>query len=94
LFDEKNLGEISSEDYPGERLIACHNPLLADKRNKKRQALLAATEKELVRLTSEVGRRTKTPLSAAQIGVKAGRIINRHKVANHFELSIAEGSFS
>jgi len=93
LFDEKNLGEITSEDYPEERLIACHNPLLADKRNKKRQALLAATEEGLRRLAREVARRTKTPLTAAKIGVKAGRIINRYKVAKHFQLSIGDGSF-
>lgn len=93
LFDETNLAEIVSEDYPGERLVACYNPLLADRRSKKRQALLDATEVGLRKLAAEVSRRTKKPLSAAEIGVKAGRRINRYKVAKHFGLSIKDGSF-
>jgi len=93
LFDETNLAEILSDDYPGERLIACYNPLLADKRSKKRQALLEATEEGFRKLAAQVRRRTKTPLSAAEIGVKAGKIINRYKVGKHFELTIEDGSF-
>ena len=93
LFDEKNLAEITSPDYPGERLIACYNPLLADQRRRKREELLAATEKELERIGAEVKRRTRTPLTADQIGVKVGRVLNRYKVGKHFETKIADGVF-
>ena len=84
LFDEQNLAEIRSPDYPGERLIACYNPLLADQRRRKREELLAATEKELERIAAEVKRRTRTPLTADQIGLKLGRVLNRYKVGKHF----------
>lgn len=94
LFDEQNLAEIRSPAFPGERLIACFNPLLAEERRRKREALLAATEQALGRIAREVARRTKTPLSAAQIGQKVGRVINRHKVGKHFEVVIADGQFS
>jgi len=94
LFDETNLAEIRSPDFPGERLIACFNPLLATDRRRKREELLAATEKDLERLGREVKRRTKTPLGKAEIGVKAGRILGRFKMAKHFRLSIGDGAFS
>jgi transposase len=94
LFDEVNLAEIESPDFPGERLIACYNPLLAEKRTRKREALLAATEAKLTRLAGAVSRRTKTVLSAAEIGVKAGRVIGRHKMAKHIRLTISEGRFT
>ena len=68
LFDEKNLAEIRSPAFPGERLIACFNPLLAEERKRKREELLTVTEQALARIAREVARRTKTPLSAAQIG--------------------------
>jgi transposase len=64
LFDEKNLAEIASPDFPGERLMACYNPLLAQERSRKRQALLEATEQGLTKLVREVARRTKSPLKA------------------------------
>src|SRR5205814_797061 len=73
LFDAVNLAEISSPDFPGERLVACYNPLLTERRRQKRQRLLAATEEELRKLEAAVRRRTKTPLTAAQIGLKSGR---------------------
>jgi transposase len=93
LFDQHNLAEIHSPDFPGERLIVCFNPLLAEERQRKRQALLEATEKDLEKLVKQVLRRTKTPLSAAEIGRKLGRIIGRFKVAKHFEITIADGQF-
>ena len=93
LFDEKNLAEIRSPTFPGERLIACFNPVLAEERKRKRKALLAATEPALARIAGEVGRRTKTPLSAVQIGQKVGRVINRHQVGNHFETHIGDCQF-
>jgi hypothetical protein len=94
LFDRVNLAEIAAPDYPGERLIVCYNPLLAERRRDKRQRLLQATEDSLRKLVAEVGRRTKKPLTAVQIGLKAGKVIGRHKMAKHFQLRIAEGSFT
>ena len=93
LFDKQNLAEISSPDYPGERLMACFNPLLAEKRRRKRQQLLSATEKELGRIAAEVARRKKSPLPEATIGLKVGKVLNRFKMAKHFELTIADGVF-
>jgi transposase len=93
LFDEKNLAEIASPDFPGERLMACYNPLLAQERSRKRQALLEATEKGLRKLVREVARRTKTPLEGSEIGLKAGKILERYKVGKHYALTIGEGIF-
>jgi hypothetical protein len=94
LFDHVDLAEIASPDFPGERLMACFNPLLAEKRGQKREALLAATEATLTKLSRAVSRRTKAPLSAAEIGVKAGRVIGRHKMAKHIQLTICDGIFT
>lgn len=94
LFDQQNLAEVSSPDYPGERLVACFNPLLAEERCRKRQELLEATEKELARLAAEVKRRRKKLLTAAQIALKAGRRANKYKMAKHFELTIADNRFA
>ncbi len=93
LFDERQLAEITSPDYPGERLIACYNPLLADQRRRKREELLAATEKELERIAAAVVRRKRKPLLAAEIGLKLGRVLNRYKVGKHYETKIAAGVF-
>lgn len=94
LFDEQNLAEIGSPDFPGERLMACFNPLLAEERKRQRRELLEVTAQALEKISKEVKRRTKTPLSAAEIGTKAGKVMNRFKMGKHFELSIAEGKFS
>jgi hypothetical protein len=92
LFDDQDLAEISSPDYPGERLIACHNPVLAEERKAHRERLLAATETELAKITGMVqAGRLKDP---AKIGVRAGKVINKRKVAKHFTLDIAEQSFA
>lgn len=88
LFDEQNLAEISSPDFPGERLMACYNPILAERRRRTREALLAATEAKLQRIAREVGRRTKKPLKKEEIGVKVGRVLNKYKVGKHFRLTI------
>ena len=93
LFDEMNLAEISSPDYPGERLVACFNPLLADERRRKRGELIEATEKDLGKIAAAVKRRTRTPLGEAEIALKAGKVVNRYKVAKHFVLTIADGLF-
>jgi len=94
LFDTQNLAEITSDLYPGERLMVCHNPLLAEDRQRTRNELLDATEKELTRIAADVKRRTKTPFTAAEIGVKAGKAVNRFKVGKHFVLDIRDGHFT
>jgi transposase len=93
LFDHQHLAEISSPDFPGERLLACYNAVLAQERSRKRQALLDATEQGLTKLARNVARRTKKPLAASAIGLKAGKILERHKVGKHYQLTIGEGTF-
>ena len=94
LLDDKNLAEITAPEYPEERLMVCHNPMLEEKRQRKREKLLQATEKSLVKISKEVARRKKKPLKAAEIGVKVGKVLGRHKMAKHFECTIGEGSFT
>jgi transposase len=93
LLDEQNLAEITSPDYPGERLMVCHNPLLEEERARKRQALLEATEKSLTKIAREVARRKKKLLTAAEIGLKVGKVLGRYQVGKHFECQIGEGCF-
>ncbi len=88
------LAEITSPDFPGERLVACYNPLLAEERRRKRDELLQQTEDQLRRLADEVARRKQQPLTQTEIALKAGRRVNRYKMAKHFQLSIADGSFA
>jgi len=94
LFDETNLAEIHSPEFLDERLVACYNPLLAEQRREKREKLLAATEKGLEKIATQVARRTKTPLDKAEIGKKVGKVINRYKVGKHFAVMIEDGAFS
>jgi len=93
LFDRQNLAEIRSPEFPGERLMACYNPLLADQRRRKREELLAATEIKLQAIAAEVAKRKRKLLSKDRIGVKLGRVIDRYKMAKHFEWTIEEGRF-
>jgi transposase len=93
LFDKTDLVEIAHPDFPGERLIACFNPLLAEERARKRPELLAATEKHLEKIAAAT-RRPKRPLRGKQnIGVRAGKILNRYKMGKHFQLRIEDDSF-
>ena len=94
LFDQQNLAEISDPAFPDERLVACYNPLLAQDRARKREDLITATETRLDKIVKEVARRTKTPLTKSQIGLKVGRVIERYKVAKHFDLVIEDNHFS
>lgn len=94
LFDRTNLAELSHPDFPGERLVACFNAVLAMDRARTREELLKATEALLGKIAGQAARRAGRPLTAAEIGVKAGRVINRHKVAKHFRLEIADGRIS
>jgi len=92
LFDTQDLAEISSPDYPGERLIACHNPLLAEERAAHRERLLSATEAELAKVTAMVDAgHLKDP---DKIGIRVGKVINKRKVGKHFHLDIGEGSLA
>jgi transposase len=93
LFDEVNLAEIRSPDFPNERLVACYNPILAERRRRKRKALLAATEAKFQRIAAQVRRRTKKPLAKDEIGVKVGRVLNQFKVGKHFQLTIEDNRF-
>jgi transposase len=93
LFDRQNLAEIRSPEFPSERLMACYNPLLADQRRRKREELLTATETKLAAIAAEVARRKRRRLSKDQIGVKLGRVIDRYKMAKHFEWTIEDGTF-
>ena len=91
LFDDKDLGEITDPAYPGERLIVCRNPLLKDERARKREELLACTERDLERVRAHV---TSGKLRAEKaIGLRVGRVIDRYKMAKHFVLHIEEGAF-
>jgi hypothetical protein len=96
LFDETNLVEISSQEFPGERLIVCRNPQLAAERARKREALLQATERALNKVERMVDgpRGSLRNAPAGKIGERVGRVSNSYKVAKHFTLKIADGSFS
>jgi len=91
LFDAQHLAEITSPAYPGERLVACFNPLLADERRRKREDLLAATERDLATLARGAARRTRTPFDDATLGQKVGRVINHYKMAKHVTVTIDGG---
>jgi len=91
LFDRRGLLEVVSDQYPGERLILCFNPLSEEKRKKERQRLLDRTTADLDKIKAEAARRTQTRLSDAQIGVRVGKVIGRHKMGKHFEIKISDG---
>jgi transposase len=93
LFDKQDIAEITSDEFPGERLIACFNPFMEEHREKKREALLKATEAELEKLKNQAARRKKKKISRENIALKAGKILNKYKVGKHFELIINEGEF-
>ena len=92
LFDEADLAEISHPDYPGERLVACRNPALAAQRSRKRAELLSATEALLAPIAAAVS--SGRLAGADKIGLRAGKVLNRHKMAKHFTLTITATSFS
>jgi transposase len=93
LFDERNLAEISSPDYPGERLMACYNPLLDEERNRKRRELLDATDKGLARISKEVSRRKRKPLKESEIAIKVGKVFGRYKMGKHYNYTAGDGAF-
>ncbi len=94
LFDERNLLELQSTHFPGERLVVCRNPLLAEERSRKRAELLAATEGELAAVAAAVARARNPLRGAAAIALRAGRSIDRYHMAKHFELVITDTRFA
>ena len=94
LFDKLDIAEITAPQFPGERLVACYNPLLAAQRGRKREDLVAATEKLLDKIRRETHARTKTPLTRDDISRKVYRVANKHKVEKHFLLEIGDGTFT
>lgn len=94
LFDERDLAEIRSPDFPGERLIVCRNRDLAAERARKREALLVATERELARVAAQVRRKGSPLRAAADIGLAVGAVLNLKKMAKHFAVEIRNGHFA
>ena len=92
LFDERNLLELSSPDYPGERLVACRNPELAKLRAHKREELLAATEANLQKIKARVD--ALKLVGRDEIGLRVGKVVNQYKMAKHFELVIGDNAFT
>jgi len=94
LFDERDLAEITSPTYPNQRLVVCRNPLLAEKRRRKRQELLAATEKQLAKIAAAVQRDRRPLRGADKIGLRVGKFLDRFKVGKHFRTEITETSLA
>jgi len=94
LFDERNLLEVTSESFPGERLIVCRNPLLAEERSRKREALLQATEAELMKIAQATTRARNRLKGAEKIALRVGRVIDHYKMAKHFDLSFTDEGFT
>jgi len=92
LFDERNLAEITHPDYPGERLVVCRNPFLAEERRRKREELLVETEKQLSAIRQRVA--TGRLAGADKIGLAVGKVVNKYKMAKHFDLAIQDSSFA
>ena len=94
LFDTQDLVEISSPDFPGERLVCCHNPALADERARKRGELLAATEQELAKIAAATARQRRPLRGKDKIALRVGTVRNKFKVAKHFNFDITDDSFT
>jgi transposase len=94
LFDERDLAEIDDAEYPGERLIVCRNPLLAEERARKREELLAATERDLEAIAASTRRKTRPLRGKERIGLRVGKVLGRYKVGKHFRLEIEDERFS
>lgn len=94
LFDESDLAEISSDDFPGQRLVVCRNPLLAEERSRKREELLKATERELEKIAAATRRERQRLRGADKIGLRVGNARNKYKMGKHFDLQITDDSFS
>ena len=94
LFDQRDMASITSSDFPGERLIVCRNPDLAAERTRKREDLLASTEKDLARIKAAVERKRNPLRGSTEIALKVGEVLNAHKMKKHFDLEITDTAFS
>jgi transposase len=94
LFDQRDMASITSPDFPGERLIVCRNPDLAAERTRKREDLLAATEKDLASIKAAIERKRNPLRGTAEIALKVGEVLNAHKMKKHFDLEITDAAFS
>ena len=94
LFDDRDMAGITSPEFPGERLIVCRNRALAAERARKREDLLAATERDLARIAAAVARKRQPLRGKAEIGLEIGAVLDKHKMAKHFALDITDTSFS
>jgi hypothetical protein len=94
LFDVQDLAEITSPDFPGERLVACMNPFLEAERSRKRESLLTATEADLEKIAAACARARRPLRGQDAIALRAGKMLNRRKVAKHFTIAITDDSFS
>jgi transposase len=94
LFDKRDMASITSPDFPGERLIVCRNPDLAAERGRKREELLAATEKELAAIEVRIGRKRNPLCGTAEIALAVGAVLNTYKMKKHFDLTITDDAFS
>ena len=94
LFDQRDMAEITSSDYPGERLVVCRNPHLAARRSRKRQDLLEATERLLAAVAARLRSKHRPLRGAATIGIAVGAVLNKHKMAKHFDVVISDTTLS
>jgi hypothetical protein len=93
LIDERAMAAIASPDFLGERLIVCRNPDLARERARKREDLIAATERDPAKIAASVARKTRPLRGAAEIGMAVGAVLDKHKMAKHFDLTISDDRF-
>jgi len=94
LFDQRDMASITAPEFPGERLVVCRNPDLAAERSRKREDLLAATERDLARIQTSVARKRNPLRGATEIALAVGAVINKHKMGKHFALEITDATFS
>jgi hypothetical protein len=94
LFDQRDMAEITADDYPGERLVVCRNPDLAARRSSKRQDLLEATERLLAAVAAKLRSKRRPLRGAAAIGIAVGAVLNKHKMAKHFDVVISDTTLS
>ena len=94
LFDQRDIASITAPEFPNERLVVCRNPDLAAERARKREDLLAATERDLARIQAAVARKRDPPRGTAEIALAVGAVVNRYKMAKHFDLDITDAHFS
>jgi hypothetical protein len=94
LFDQRDMASITAPDFPGERLVVCRNPDLAAQRTRKREDLLTATERDLAPIQAAVARKRGPLRGTTEIALAVGKVINKHKMAKHFDLDITDAAFS